>query len=162
MGDEGDDALALQILDSLAILRLSLPEAACLDIGSGAGLPGIPLAIVRADIPIELLEPRERRASFLSEAKRLLNLANVTIVCDRLEKRSYSADTLAMAKAVAPPPRLLQMADQAGLKQVVVMANQKTEASAAGNGWTALERDIVPLRFKPEHVNILLRKDEPT
>src|SRR6516165_1988026 len=47
-----------------------------LDIGSGAGFPGVPLAIARRDVPVTLLEPRAKRASFLRHVIRILPLAN--------------------------------------------------------------------------------------
>jgi 16S rRNA (guanine527-N7)-methyltransferase len=54
-----------------------------LDIGSGAGLPGIPLAITRPDLRVTLLEPRARRAAFLRHAARTVPVEN----CDVLEER---------------------------------------------------------------------------
>ncbi len=160
VGNDRDDAVALQILDSLAILRLNLPQSPTLDVGSGAGFPGIPMAIVRSHIPMELLESRERRAAFLSEAKRILGLSNVSVVCERLENQSYSSSILAVAKALAPPPEFLRMVDQSGLKQAIVMGNQKTVASTAGIGWIEIDRDVVPLQFTHEHVNVLLQKED--
>lgn len=58
------------------------------DIGSGAGLPGIPVAIVRPDIAMTLVEPLARRSEFLREAVAELELANVDIVRGRAEDRS--------------------------------------------------------------------------
>jgi 16S rRNA (guanine527-N7)-methyltransferase len=74
------------ILDSLSFLA-ALPSqlGSLVDIGSGAGIPGIPLAIVRRSVAVTLVESRRRRASFLSSAKRELDLANVTILDARAE-----------------------------------------------------------------------------
>lgn len=55
------------------------------DVGSGAGLPGIPLAIARPDVQFTLIEPMARRVDWLNEQKDLLGLDNVTVVRDRAE-----------------------------------------------------------------------------
>ena len=68
-------------LDSLLFLRvLPTPLHSLLDLGSGAGLPGIPLKIVRGDLELVLVESRRRRASFLSTVVRELALANVRVI----------------------------------------------------------------------------------
>ncbi|NEB65779.1 16S rRNA (guanine(527)-N(7))-methyltransferase RsmG, partial [Streptomyces fulvissimus] len=56
------------------------------DVGSGAGLPGIPLALVRPDLNITLLEPLLRRTTFLTEVVELLGLEHVTVVRGRAEE----------------------------------------------------------------------------
>jgi 16S rRNA (guanine527-N7)-methyltransferase len=73
-------------LDSLCFLG-ALPHgiASIADVGSGAGVPGIPMAIVRPDISFSLIEARERRASFLSTVVRELALAHVEVVPARVE-----------------------------------------------------------------------------
>ena len=73
-------------LDSLLFLRV-LPAAAhkILDLGSGAGLPGIPIKIVKNDANLTLLESRRKRASFLSTVVRELSLQGVRVMNARLE-----------------------------------------------------------------------------
>ena len=73
-------------LDSLLFLRL-LPSTVRLlvDIGSGAGLPGVPIKIARSDIEVVLVESRRRRASFLSAVVRELALGRARVVADRIE-----------------------------------------------------------------------------
>ena len=76
------------------------------DVGSGAGLPGIPLALVRPDIRVVLIEPLLRRATFLIEAVSALGLEErVEVVRGRAEDQRLSADVVT-ARAVAPLDRL--------------------------------------------------------
>jgi 16S rRNA (guanine527-N7)-methyltransferase len=57
-----------------------------LDVGSGAGLPGIVLSIARPGLAVTVLEPRARRARFLTQAKIELDLTSLEVVCQRLEQ----------------------------------------------------------------------------
>jgi 16S rRNA (guanine527-N7)-methyltransferase len=76
------------------------------DIGSGAGLPGIVLALARPDISVLLLEPLERRCAFLREAIDHLALQNVTL--ERKKALDYQGKfDVVTARAVAPMDRLL-------------------------------------------------------
>jgi 16S rRNA (guanine527-N7)-methyltransferase len=79
------------------------------DIGSGAGLPGIALALVLPDVNVTLLEPMERRCRFLSECVAELGLANVSVLRGRAEDTVMHAD-VATARAVAPLDRLAELA----------------------------------------------------
>lgn len=92
-----------------AVLTSLLPEDADVcDIGSGAGLPGLVLAIRRPDLRVTLVEPLLRRTVFLGEVVERLGLTNVEVVRARAEelhgRRDFSAVT---SRAVAPLPRLL-------------------------------------------------------
>ncbi len=75
------------LLDSLVFLRV-LPTSigSILDLGSGAGVPGITLKIVRPEMRMVLVESRRRRASFLLSAVRELGLLNTRVVAGRLEE----------------------------------------------------------------------------
>ncbi len=79
------------------------------DIGSGAGLPGLVLAMVLPDVAVTLLEPMERRCRFLAECVTELELANVTVLRERAEDATVKADA-ATARAVAPLARLAELA----------------------------------------------------
>ena len=72
------------ILNSAAIGELVAPRERIADIGSGAGLPGIPLALARPDVHVTLIEPMQRRCEFLTEAVDALGVA-VTVVRGRAE-----------------------------------------------------------------------------
>ena len=75
------------------------------DIGSGAGLPGLVLAMMWPDLSVTLLEPMERRCRFLSECIAELGLANTSVLRGRAEETVLRAD-VATARAVAPLDRL--------------------------------------------------------
>lgn len=78
------------------------------DVGSGAGLPGIPLALARPDLKITLLEPLLRRTAFLQEVVELLGLDHVTVVRGRAEEvlGTLQPVHVVTARAVAPLDRL--------------------------------------------------------
>lgn len=75
------------VLNSAAVGELLAPGERLADIGSGAGLPGIPLALARPDLEVTLIEPLLRRSEFLHEVVEELGLA-VTVVRGRAEERS--------------------------------------------------------------------------
>jgi 16S rRNA (guanine527-N7)-methyltransferase len=79
------------------------------DIGSGAGLPGLVLAMVLPDVAVTLLEPMQRRCRFLAGCVTELGLANVAVLRARAEDATVTAD-VATARAVAPLPRLAELA----------------------------------------------------
>ncbi|WP_051970064.1 16S rRNA (guanine(527)-N(7))-methyltransferase RsmG [Kitasatospora azatica] len=91
-----------------AVLSELLPENATLcDVGSGAGLPGIPVALARPDVSVTLLEPLLRRTTFLEEVVRELGLENVTVLRGRAEEMVGKISVeIVTARAVAPLDRL--------------------------------------------------------
>jgi 16S rRNA (guanine527-N7)-methyltransferase len=69
----------------LAVQLLRTDDSPCLDVGSGAGFPGMAMKIFRPELDMILLEPRQRRAAFLARLKRGLEVQGVEIICRRLE-----------------------------------------------------------------------------
>ena len=95
------------VLNSVAVASRIPPGVTVVDVGSGAGLPGLPLAILRPDLSITLLEPLLRRANFLDLAVTELGLADrVEVVRARAEDHRSRYDVVT-CRAVAPLPRLL-------------------------------------------------------
>lgn len=79
--------LSRHLFDSLAVLpHIAGPRVA--DVGSGAGLPGIPLALVRPDWRVVLFESNQKKAVFLQQARIELGLKNVEVVAERVENFS--------------------------------------------------------------------------
>ncbi len=103
------------IADSLRLLPLvdELPQGPCIDVGSGAGFPGIPLACAHPGRHWVLLEARSKRAAFLEEAVRRLAL-DATVVCDRAELAAQQEEhrgtyPLATARALAAPAEAVNL-----------------------------------------------------
>lgn len=95
------------VLNSVALTGLIAEGASVVDVGSGAGLPGIPLAILRPDLRITLLEPLLRRSNFLTEAVDELGLGDsVTVLRGRAEDQRDQWQVVT-ARAVAALPKLL-------------------------------------------------------
>ena len=84
-------------------------DGTLLDLGSGAGLPGLVLAMVLPHTAVTLLEPMERRCRFLADCVSELGLHNVSVLRGRAEDVTVQADVVT-ARAVAPLPRLAGLA----------------------------------------------------
>ncbi|HUB22608.1 MAG TPA: 16S rRNA (guanine(527)-N(7))-methyltransferase RsmG [Streptosporangiaceae bacterium] len=106
-----------------------------LDLGSGAGLPGLVLAMVLPGTAVTLLEPMERRCRFLAECVAELGLANVSVLRGRAEDVTMSTDVVT-ARAVAPLPRLAELAmglvRPGGMVLAIKGRNAAEELKAAG------------------------------
>jgi 16S rRNA (guanine527-N7)-methyltransferase len=94
------------LLNCAAVAELLSPGETIVDVGSGAGLPGIVLAVVRPDISVTLIEPLARRTAFLTEVVDALELDNVTVHRGRAEETAGLDADVATARAVAPLDRL--------------------------------------------------------
>ena len=103
---EGERIWERHIYNCLPVATLLPPHAKVIDIGSGAGLPGIVLALARPDISILLLEPLERRATFLQEVIVELGITNATMARGKAADYQGKFDVVT-ARAVAPMDRLL-------------------------------------------------------
>ncbi|MEN9747367.1 MAG: hypothetical protein RLZZ603_59 [Actinomycetota bacterium] len=97
------------ILNSAVVAELLQPGDSVADVGSGAGLPGIPMAIARPDVQFTLIEPMERRASWLQEQARELGLENVTVLRARAEEVRDRKFNVVTARAVSALPKLLRL-----------------------------------------------------
>ncbi len=139
------------LLDALALLPLlrDLGVRSLTDLGSGAGLPGLALALAEPGLTVQSVEPRTRRAAFQRHAVRLLDLRTVSVVEARVEPGRPlvipPADAV-VARAVAPLPDLLALAAPLARAGGVVIAmrgpaDAPSDASAAAaSAGLALER----------------------
>jgi 16S rRNA (guanine527-N7)-methyltransferase len=105
------------ILDSAQLVRYEpRPGASWIDIGSGAGLPGIVIACL-VEGPVTLVEPRRLRAEFLHNAVESLDL-NATVLCAKAERVEGTFDVIT-ARAVAPLAKLLKISAHLSTRKTV-------------------------------------------
>ena len=98
-----DEAQRVLVADSLRAVDLVRGfEGPIVDVGSGGGAPGIPLAVALPERYVTLLESSRRKCNFLERWAR--ELPNVQVVCGRAEEQPVDAWGVAVAKALAPPP----------------------------------------------------------
>lgn len=102
------------LLDSLSVLP-ALEESVLAgrrwaDVGSGAGLPGIPLAIVRPDLQMTLIEAVEKKSAFQRQAKIELGLSNITVVSGRVEGMQGGVFDAVISRAFAELATFVEMA----------------------------------------------------
>lgn len=109
---ESDRLWERHLLNCVAVAALIPPDTRVVDVGSGAGLPGVVLAIARPDLRVALIEPTLRRAAFLESVVSDLELASVEIYRTRAEDvaKSWQAADVATARAVAKVDRLAALA----------------------------------------------------
>jgi 16S rRNA (guanine527-N7)-methyltransferase len=86
-----EQMLAHHLLDSLAVLPHLGVAKSLIDVGSGAGLPGIPLAIAKPELAVTLVDSSHKRQSFQQQCKAELGLSNVTPIHSRIEDFQSSA-----------------------------------------------------------------------
>lgn len=97
------------VINSALVAELVHPGASVVDVGSGAGLPGIPMAIARPDVQFTLVEPMERRANWLKDLVAELGLDNVLVFRARAEDVAKDNFDYATARAVAALDKLVRM-----------------------------------------------------
>ncbi len=144
--DATDEAIwERHILDSRQILPL-IPAGVthAIDLGSGAGLPGMVVAIERPDIHVTMIEADRRKAAFLQTVVAALGLS-ATVLPERIEAAVVAPVALVMARALAPLPDLLGYAAPllapGGICLFMKGRNAEAEIAAAAADWrVAVER----------------------
>ena len=138
-----EEVLTRHFLDSLSLLLVyDKPQTHLLDIGAGAGFPGLPLKIVRPDWRVTLLEATGKKVTFLQHIIETLGLQNVVAVHGRAEelghKAAYRASfDVVTARAVASLPVLLEYAApfcRVGAKIILFKKGDLTEELAQAKG----------------------------
>jgi len=143
----GADTLTHHVLDSLAV-HPDLAGNRIADVGTGAGFPGLPLAVCNPQRQFTLIDSTAKKIRFVSHAARLLGLDNVTALQARVEALQPQApfDTV-VARAFAPLPRMLsQVGALCGARtQVLAMKGKRpdSELAALPAGWRVIsERSL--------------------
>jgi 16S rRNA (guanine527-N7)-methyltransferase len=106
-GDLSAHELAEHTLESMLGAGLIPQRATVADVGSGAGFPGVPLAIYRLDLSVALVEPRHKRAAFLRHVARVLPLPNATVHESRIEGLHGKTVDAVATRAVGALPEWL-------------------------------------------------------
>lgn len=98
------------ITDSLQVEKIAPRVSSWLDLGSGGGLPAIPIAILRRDddVSISLIESDSRKCAFLRHIARLLNL-RISVLTQRIEEPPMQRAEVVSARALAELPKLLEL-----------------------------------------------------
>lgn len=155
------DIWTRHINDCAQLVEL-LPKQPCtlVDIGSGAGLPGLVIATLRQDINVTLVEQDQRKAAFLNEAKRVLALSNVTVEAvdiATLDRRFH----VVTARALASLEQLLAMAEPRMEQGAVCLflkgANHQNELARALEEW-AFDYQLLPSRTNEQSSIITISK----
>jgi 16S rRNA (guanine527-N7)-methyltransferase len=175
-----DTAWRRLILDSLTPLPAldDLPEdAALIDIGSGGGMPGIPLAIARPDLRVALLEATGKKAQALQAFTDALHLANVAVLHDRAETLGHNSAhraryDAAVCRAIGPLNELLEyglpLVKVGGLVLAMKGPKAQAELEDAGDALTLLGGgqvqvfDAYPEGFDLHTVIVAVTKAAPT
>jgi 16S rRNA (guanine527-N7)-methyltransferase len=126
------------------------------DVGSGAGLPGIPLAIMRPDLRVTLIEPLLRRSTFLTQTVEELQISDrVEVVRARAEDHQHTYNVV-VARALAPLDRLIGWCNPLRTPDGVVLALKGASAAdeivAAGRQLQAaqLQAEVLKVRAHPD------------
>ena len=134
------DAMVVRhLLDSLSLVPM-IAGPRVVDVGTGAGLPGLVLAVALPDIEFVLLDASAKRTTFVTHAVGLLGLTNVAVETRRVEDyRPPAAFDTVMCRAFAPIPRLLALAAHLCRRSGRILAMKgkvpRDELDQVGAGW---------------------------
>jgi len=136
------ELITRHVLDSLAglaVLADMAPGSAVADLGSGAGFPGLPIKVARPDLHMTLIEPREKRAAFLTTVCALLKLEGVAVVEATVSIQHIPIDLArrfrcVLMRAVSEPQKAMALAApllSAGGGRIVIWGSEQ-QADRAG------------------------------
>jgi len=145
-----DDFVRRFITPSLALLRWMPERGRVLDIGSGMGVPGIPLLLANRGLYGLLVERRKKRAEFLRHVVRTLNLNAEVFDADINDLPCLSAD-ICVARAVSNELELLNMCSRhAGDSAIAVLPVPAVSRPVAVQGWNSFDESLVDIHGSPQ------------
>jgi 16S rRNA (guanine527-N7)-methyltransferase len=147
------------LFDSLALLPHLEGVSTLADVGSGAGLPGIPLAICRPDLLLASVEASQKKAAFQQQAKIELDLANVSIHCERIEDFQGAFDAI-ISRAFADLAAFVARAGHlSGRLLAMKGAYPQEEIDRLPAGWRVItaEKLLIPGLDAERHLIVLGR-----
>jgi len=128
-----DELTDLMLADALVLSRRVPAALRVVDVGTGAGAPGLALALLRPDLAVTLVEPLSKRAAFLRTVKGALGLAHVSLDARKaaaVASSSPAAWDVALARATLPPTEWLELA--------------RALVKARGSAWVFLAEQDAP------------------
>lgn len=135
------------ILNSAVVSQLVADGASVADVGSGAGLPGIPMAIAQPNATFTLIEPMERRSNWLIEQVAALGLTNVKVKRARAEEVGDVFDVVT-ARAVSALPKLLRLTVPLTRDGGVILALKGSKAQDEINDSKSLMKKLNIAKFE--------------
>ena len=169
-----EEAWIRHILDSLSLIPILAKEHVehVVDVGSGGGLPGIPLAITMPEVTFTLVETTQKKAVFLSHVAKELGLENVTVISERAENLATKsggfrdiADAV-VARAVGPLNILLELtvpfAKVDGVVLTIKGERAPIEVEEARKALHVLKAEVTSSHRTTTGTILTIRKLEPT
>lgn len=105
----GGELVDLMLADAMVLSRVTAKGAAVVDVGSGAGAPGLPLALLRPDLAMTLVEPLQKRVAFMRLVLASVHRLDVTVIGSRAEVLGDAGWDVAISRATLPPPEWLSL-----------------------------------------------------
>ena len=158
------EAVTKHLLDSLSIVQ-DISEGVVVDVGSGGGCPGIPLAIIRPESQFVLVESKNKKANFLKTTIQTLKIKNIKVLCQRAEniKLTKKADTI-VSRALGSLPYFVSVAGHMLKKQGRLLAMKgkipHSELKEIPLGWEVVKtkKIEVPCLQAERHLLVISRQ----
>lgn len=171
---DADEAWARHILESVELVSRirALDPKRCVDLGTGGGVPGMPLAIAMPDVEWTLIDAREKKIAFIDRTAKQIGAANVRAVASRAEllvaigKQMRDRADLLVARALAPMPVLVELAlpfvRTGGHMLALKGERAQEELTEAKRALSALGGEVVSIERLPTVTLVLVKKTRAT
>jgi 16S rRNA (guanine527-N7)-methyltransferase len=163
------EVISKHFIDSLTALAAMdfPPQAVVIDVGAGAGFPGLPLKIARNDLQLVLVEPTQKKCSFLSSVVGLLKLADVSVFAGTLQQYVARAEYLQGDVVAIRALRFDEVREQANrvlkrVGRVVLYRTEKIERGSVPHGFNveSEKRFALPLSHGDRVISVLSKAND--